>query len=72
MIFILTNNNFLQTKGLYAETHGMVQNYMYDEKRDDTFLMTPHPNASHLHWWNESEPIWVTAERNNIKTGVYW
>jgi hypothetical protein len=50
----------------------MVQNFMYDEEHNETFLMTPHPDASHPFWWNEAEPIWVTAEKNGIKTGMYW
>ena len=50
----------------------MVNNFIYDEKRNETFMMAPDPIASNVHWWNESEPIWVTAERKNIKTGVYW
>ena len=29
--------------GLYTESHGMIGNYMYDEDRDDLFLMAPHP-----------------------------
>ncbi|XP_054162379.1 glycerophosphocholine cholinephosphodiesterase ENPP6-like [Oppia nitens] len=58
--------------GLYGESHGMVQNYMYDPKEKDMFLMAPHPNASHPHWWNGAEPIWINAEKNGLKTGVYW
>lgn len=58
--------------GLYAENSGFVGNFMYDPKEKDTFLMTPHPNASHIHWWNQSEPIWVTAENQGVKTAVYW
>jgi hypothetical protein len=57
--------------GLYGESHGMIQNYMYDESRDDLFLMSPHPNASHNHWWNQSEPIWISAEKLGIKTAMY-
>ncbi|KAH7950810.1 hypothetical protein HPB52_001936 [Rhipicephalus sanguineus] len=58
--------------GLYAERHGFVQNYMYDEKYDDYFLMAPHPNASNPHWWNHAEPVWVTAEKNGLRTGMYY
>ena len=57
--------------GLYGESHGMFENYMYDETRDDFFLMTPHPNASHPHWWNQSEPIWINAQENGVKTAMY-
>ncbi|KAL3182003.1 hypothetical protein MRX96_035467 [Rhipicephalus microplus] len=58
--------------GLYAEEHGFVHNYMYDEKYDDYFLMAPHPNASNPHWWNHAEPVWVTAEKNGLRTGMYY
>uniref|UniRef100_L7MBC0 glycerophosphocholine cholinephosphodiesterase n=1 Tax=Rhipicephalus pulchellus TaxID=72859 RepID=L7MBC0_RHIPC len=58
--------------GLYAERHGFVQNFMYDEKYDDYFLMAPHPNASNPHWWNHAEPVWVTAEKNGLRTGMYY
>ncbi|KFM82403.1 Ectonucleotide pyrophosphatase/phosphodiesterase family member 6, partial [Stegodyphus mimosarum] len=58
--------------GLYPENHGIVQNYMYDTERDDLFLMALHSNASHPHWWNDAEPIWVTAEKRDLKSAVYW
>lgn len=57
---------------MYSESHGMVQNFMYDSERNETFFMNPHPNASHPHWWNEAEPLWVTAEKQGIRTAVYW
>ncbi|XP_065304566.1 glycerophosphocholine cholinephosphodiesterase ENPP6-like isoform X2 [Dermacentor albipictus] len=58
--------------GLYGERHGFVQNYMYDEKHDDFFTMAPNPNASNPHWWNHAEPVWVTAEKNGLRTAMYW
>uniref|UniRef100_A0A1W7RA20 glycerophosphocholine cholinephosphodiesterase n=1 Tax=Hadrurus spadix TaxID=141984 RepID=A0A1W7RA20_9SCOR len=58
--------------GKYAESHGFVQNFMYDKVRNDIFKMSPSPNASHVHWWNGSEPLWITAEKNGIRTGMYW
>ncbi|CAN7938214.1 unnamed protein product [Ixodes hexagonus] len=58
--------------GLYGESHGFVQNYMYDEQYDDYFEMAPNPNASHPHWWNHAEPVWVTAEKNGLRTAMYW
>jgi len=57
--------------GLYGESHGIFQNHMYDEEKDDFFLMAPNPNASHTHWWNKSEPIWITAEKNRVKSALY-
>ncbi|XP_022254255.1 ectonucleotide pyrophosphatase/phosphodiesterase family member 6-like [Limulus polyphemus] len=58
--------------GLYAENHGFVENVMYDSERKELFLMSPHPNASHEHWWNEAEPIWITAEKRGVRSAVYW
>ncbi|XP_074603685.1 glycerophosphocholine cholinephosphodiesterase ENPP6-like [Brevipalpus obovatus] len=58
--------------GKYAESHGMVQNFMYDFEKNDTFLMWPHSNASHPHWWEMAEPLWTTAEKQGVKTAVYW
>jgi ectonucleotide pyrophosphatase/phosphodiesterase family protein 6 len=50
----------------------MVQNFMYDPEHKETFMMFPHPNASHVHWWNQTEPLWVTAEKQGVRTAVYW
>lgn len=58
--------------GLYAESHGFVQNMMYDPKYKDFFLMGPNETASVAHWWNQAEPIWITAEKNNLRTSLYW
>ncbi len=44
---------------------------MLDRTRNDLFLMNPHPNASHSHWWDKSEPIWITAEKNGVKAALY-
>lgn len=60
--------------GLYAENHGFVNNFMYDEKHNETFMMLP-PNSHHDFWWtndNKTEPIWITAEKNGIRTAVFW
>ena len=69
MIFLWMPNTYT---GLYGESHGMVQNFMYDPVEKETFMMFPHPNASHSHWWNQAEPLWVTAEKHNVRTAVYW
>ena len=36
------------------------------------FYGAPDKNASHNHWWNEAEPIWVNAEKHGIRTSMYW
>jgi len=44
---------------------------MYSVEHNEYFPMAPHPNASHEHWWNQAEPIWITAEKAGIKSALY-
>ena len=64
-------NWYTITTGLYAESHGMIQNFMYDKTRNDSFRMGPDLNVSHTHWWNKTEPLWITAEKQGIRTAMY-
>jgi ectonucleotide pyrophosphatase/phosphodiesterase family protein 6 len=64
-------NWYAITTGLYSESHGIVQNIMYDKKHDELFLMAPNPNASHPFWWNETEPLWITSEKSGVKSALY-
>jgi predicted AlkP superfamily pyrophosphatase or phosphodiesterase len=57
--------------GLYAETHGIVSNTIYDPVFNATFTMS---NQQPLEgrWWG-GEPIWNTAQRAGLKTFVmFW
>lgn len=47
-------------------------NYMYDVNRDNHFLMLPNVNSSYSYWWEEAEPFWATAIKNNRKTALYY
>ncbi|XP_022240767.1 ectonucleotide pyrophosphatase/phosphodiesterase family member 6-like [Limulus polyphemus] len=58
--------------GLYAENHGFVENYLYDPVRKDFFLMAPDQSASETHWWNQAEPLWITAKKSNLRSALYW
>ena len=50
--------------GLYEESHGIVDNEMFDPLFNETFSMeTTDPK-----WWQGGEPIWVTAEKNGYKS----
>ncbi|RWS29154.1 ectonucleotide pyrophosphatase/phosphodiesterase family member 6-like isoform X1 [Leptotrombidium deliense] len=64
-------NWYTISTGLFPENNGFVSNQMYDELNNDFFLMAPHPNASHKHWWNKAEPIWVTAEKAGKKVTMF-
>ncbi|XP_075252192.1 ectonucleotide pyrophosphatase/phosphodiesterase family member 5-like [Convolutriloba macropyga] len=50
--------------GLYPESHGIVANTFYDRALNKTFDMY----VSNFAFWNQTEPIWITAEKQNIPT----
>ena len=49
--------------GLHCEDHGMVGNFMYDTKNDKNFLIGLNPDQGLSFWWEDAEPLWITAER---------
>jgi ectonucleotide pyrophosphatase/phosphodiesterase family protein 6 len=57
--------------GLYAETHGIVDNYMWDEQHKEEFLIGDNLDQYHSFWWNDGEPLWITAVRQG-KRAYYW
>uniref|UniRef100_A0A914V1P5 Uncharacterized protein n=1 Tax=Plectus sambesii TaxID=2011161 RepID=A0A914V1P5_9BILA len=60
-------NHYSLVTGLHPESHGIVDNYMYDPVFNQTFNMgTPDPK-----WWG-GEPLWTTAERNGLKSAIYF
>jgi ectonucleotide pyrophosphatase/phosphodiesterase family protein 5 len=55
--------------GLYEESHGIVGNHMLDPLYPgEAFDVTNHDPK----WWNDGEPIWVTAEQQNVRTATYY
>ncbi|XP_067126584.1 ectonucleotide pyrophosphatase/phosphodiesterase family member 5-like [Centruroides vittatus] len=60
-------NHYSIATGLYEESHGIVDNNMYDVVFNETFKMKkPDPK-----WWG-GEPIWVTARKQGLKSGAYF
>ena len=53
---------------MYEETHGIVDNSMYDPVFDEKF----HMGTKDTKWWNGSEPIWCHVKRFNLKSGTYY
>ncbi|KAJ5900052.1 Type I phosphodiesterase/nucleotide pyrophosphatase/phosphate transferase [Penicillium taxi] len=59
-------NHFTLVTGLYPESHGVVGNTFWDPELDEEFsiqLITPK-------WW-KAEPLWVTAEKQGVKSGIH-
>lgn len=60
-------NHYTIVTGLYPENHGIVANTMYDPVFDATFSLGNREEVQNGRWWG-GEPIWVTAEKQGLKT----
>lgn len=57
---------------MYAENHGIIANEFYDPEFKDTYCLCK-PEAVNDPRWYSGEPIWVTAEKQGVKTAsFYW
>ena len=62
-------NHTALVTGLYPDHNGIVNNAFDDPALPGHFTMTSHEEA----WWGQSTPIWISAERAGIHTGVmFW
>jgi alkaline phosphatase D len=65
-------NHYSMATGLYPENHGIVHNKFYDTELNKTFSIGDR-NAVMDGRFYGGEPIWVTAEKQGIKTAsFYW
>ena len=53
--------------GLYPAHHGIVANYMYDPDLKEKFDKKTPAVMKDARWWG-GEPIWVTAEKQGLRT----
>jgi predicted AlkP superfamily pyrophosphatase or phosphodiesterase len=61
-------NHMTLATGLYAEDHGIVANTIYDPSSGQVFTMS----TTDPKWWQGGEPLWVTCEKQNVTSGVYF
>ncbi|XP_024147725.1 ectonucleotide pyrophosphatase/phosphodiesterase family member 1 [Oryzias melastigma] len=63
-------NHYTIVTGLYPESHGIVDNKMYDVTRNAFFsLRTDEKNNPK---WYQGEPIWITAKRQTLKAATFF
>ncbi|KAI7903852.1 alkaline-phosphatase-like protein [Cokeromyces recurvatus] len=62
-------NHWSLVTGLYPESHGIVGNYFYDVDLNDSFYYKSPDQSWDSKWWG-GEPIWITAVKQNKKSGV--
>lgn len=63
-------NHYAIVTGLHPDRNGIVANKMEDARRPgETFTMA----TTDAFWWDEAEPIWVSAEKAGIRTAtMFW
>ena len=64
-------NHYTIVTGLYPERHGIVGNTMYDPAWDAWFRIGDPEAVTDARWWG-GEPLWVTAERQDMKSATYF
>ena len=56
--------------GLTPEQHGIMENYFLDPQGRRFDARTAQREG---HWWQHAEPLWVTAERQGVRTApIFW
>ena len=63
-------NHFTIATGLFPESHGIVGNTFWDPHLREEFVYTNKSSSMQSKWWG-GEPIWVTAERQGVRTGIH-
>jgi predicted AlkP superfamily pyrophosphatase or phosphodiesterase len=65
-------NHYTIATGLYPGDHGITGNAFFDPSRREWYRLADQKAVRDSSWYG-GEPIWVTAERNGVRTGVcFW
>ena len=67
-------NHYTLVTGLRPDRHGIVDNTMEDSAIPGVRFYLSNPEAvTDRRWWDQAEPIWVTAEKNGIRAAtMFW
>ncbi|KAH8732925.1 alkaline-phosphatase-like protein [Phaeosphaeriaceae sp. PMI808] len=63
-------NHYTMATGMYTEAHGIVGNTFWDPKLEKEFYYTDPDRSQQPFWWG-GEPVWVTAERQDVRAAVH-
>jgi len=64
-------NHYSIATGMYAENHGLIGNHFYDAELDDNYTLSDRSKVQDSKFYG-GEPIWVTAEKQGLKTASYF
>ncbi|NWV66391.1 ENPP3 phosphodiesterase, partial [Malurus elegans] len=63
-------NHYTIVTGLYPESHGIIDNNMYDVNLNAHFSLSGEEKFKPA-WW-KGEPVWLTAMYQNLKAGTFF
>uniref|UniRef100_A0A3Q3KHY6 ENPP1-3/EXOG-like endonuclease/phosphodiesterase domain-containing protein n=1 Tax=Monopterus albus TaxID=43700 RepID=A0A3Q3KHY6_MONAL len=63
-------NHYTLVTGLYPESHGIVDNKMYDVTQNAFFSLKSEEKVNPK--WYQGEPVWITASHQKLKTGTFF
>ena len=64
-------NHYTLVTGLRPEHHGIVSNYFYDPVLQASFNKNLPGDNADARWWQQGEPIWITAEKQGVRSAAY-
>jgi len=64
--------HYTMVTGLHPGSHGVVANNMWDKKSDRRFALGNRTEVENGYWYQAGEPIWVTAERQQLIAATYF
>ncbi|MBC7504491.1 MAG: alkaline phosphatase family protein, partial [Sandarakinorhabdus sp.] len=67
-------NHYTLVTGMRPDDHGIVNNNMEDPNIPETkFALSNRDAVSDRRWWDQAEPVWVTAEKAGVRTAtMFW
>lgn len=67
-------NHYALVTGLRPDRNGIVGNTMLDPRRPGQLFSLGNATQSlDPFWWDQAEPVWVTAEKSGVRTAtMYW
>jgi ectonucleotide pyrophosphatase/phosphodiesterase family protein 5 len=67
-------NHYTLVTGLRPDHHGIVDNTMYDAAIPGVrFSLSNGAAITDRRWWDQAEPVWVTAELHGVRAGtMFW
>ncbi|CZT17048.1 related to nucleotide diphosphatase [Ramularia collo-cygni] len=64
-------NHYTLVTGMYPEAHGIIGNTFFDPLAQKEFYFTDPARSMTEEWWNAAEPLWQTAEQQNVPTAIH-